>query len=176
MFTALNETLKNNQSGLSAAETHGLICGFVSVPQQADEDRPWLNYILGNYEDNDLLALKNRDILLHLKTYINEQYGGDDFSLKLLLPNDEASLAQRTAALMQWIDGFLMGVSLGGLKQTEKLPRHSQDFLLDLGRFVAQLDPKPPEDEENENAYMELVEYVRLGVWGLYMDLQQDAV
>ncbi len=174
MFTALNEALKNNQSGMGVAETHGLICGFLTSAQPDSSDKIWLNYILGDYDDNDLLALKNRDTLLHLKTYVKEQYVGEEFSLKLLLPDDEESLSLRTQALIEWIEGFLMGISLGGLKQTEQLPRHSQEFLIDLGRFVAQLDPEPPEDEENESAYMELVEYVRLGVSGLYMDCQTD--
>ncbi|HEX5637076.1 MAG TPA: UPF0149 family protein, partial [Gammaproteobacteria bacterium] len=85
---------------------------------------------------------------------------------------DEASLAERTEALAEWCQGFVFGLAAGGLKRETELPADTAELISDMVAISrAGLDQDEPDDTD-EDAYMQLCEYVRMGVLLITEELQ----
>lgn len=81
-----------------------------------------------------------------------------DCGFQPLLPDDDAPLAARVAALAAWCQGFLAGIGQGGAART--LGAETSAALGDLAAIgCADTELEGGEDEERD--YAELVEYVR---------------
>lgn len=90
---------------------------------------------------------------------------------QLLLPDDNEPLAVRAAALGQWCQGFLYGLGSNPLPDVDRLPAEVGEIVRDL-TALTRIDVDASEsDEDNEQAYAELVEFVRVGVQLLHDEL-----
>ena len=93
-----------------------------------------------------------------------------------LLPNDSDSASLRTAALAHWCEGFLHGLVSGDHGEALK-QRLASDPLADIIRDMLQLTraavDEDSDDETNESAYAEIVEYVRVAVQLTYEELAE---
>ena len=103
----------------------------------------------------------------------------EEFDFHPLLPDDEADIDTRIAALAGWCKGFLAGfalVSAGASRASENvLSGDSTDVLKDFSE-IAQADAEEFEDDEAaEESYFELVEYLRFATLNVYMDSQANA-
>lgn len=88
-----------------------------------------------------------------------------------LLPDDDAPLAERAQALGEFCQGFLYGLGTSALPDPESLPEQVAEIVRDLGA-ITRVGTDPEESEEdNEQAYAELVEFVRVGVQLLFDEL-----
>lgn len=147
--------LGTHEAPISAAESHGLLCGLLCM--RADHAREtWIQRTFDDAELSEAPAPLDRvyDETLH-------QLDDTDFDFELLLPDDEElGLAERTAALAEWCSGFGFGVGASG-RDTEALGTESREFLYDAAR-IAQAEVAG--DEDDEAAFAEVVEYVRMGV------------
>lgn len=89
-----------------------------------------------------------------------------------LLAEDD-DLALRTRSLARWVDGFLGGLGqtprVGALKPSAEAAEILRDFA-----EIARMDPEPEASEENEEAFAELAEYVRVGVMLLAEELAPE--
>ncbi len=170
LYDAIETTLQRAESEIHATEAHGVLCGFLCVSADS-KSTAWLSQVLPPIETGDVLAQQTQKVLIKLQDYYRDQLNSSDFQFVLLLPSDEVALEQRLNGLKQWCDGFILGTTSGGLnqKRTEALPKDSQEFIQDILKF-SQLDAQLPDDEENEKAYMQLVEYLKVGVVTLYED------
>jgi uncharacterized protein YgfB (UPF0149 family) len=90
---------------------------------------------------------------------------------ELLLPEDAAPLAERTQALAQWCQGFLYGLGAGSITDASQLPGEVGEIVRDFIEITRAGVEGEPEDESSENAYVELVEFVRVGVQLLFEEL-----
>jgi uncharacterized protein YgfB (UPF0149 family) len=150
-------------SGEDPAEIHGLLCGLVCAGAAVDGD-DWRTRLEPELFRDDLQILATEAFLNELFAITLSQLNSDDFNFSLLLPDDEVLLSQRARALSGWCQGFLSGLGLGGMEKSQALPAAVQEFLRDLVA-IAQLDCELSEaDEVEEQSYIELVEYVRIGV------------
>ena len=102
-----------------------------------------------------------------------DPYGG----FQLLLPDDDDELDERTEALGDWCLGFVYGLAAGGLSEDSELPEDTRELLMDFieisraSNDVGELDDDSDE-EEDEHAFVEIVEYVRTGVLLINEELQ----
>jgi uncharacterized protein len=87
------------------------------------------------------------------------------WGLLLMLPNDLLPLSRRTAALADWCQSFLTGFGLGSVAGTAMSEEVAE--LLTEFAAIGQLDDAVAESEENEVAYTDLAEFVRLSVLNL---------
>jgi uncharacterized protein YgfB (UPF0149 family) len=95
----------------------------------------------------------------------------DDLQFTAMLPDDDEPLAKRTEALGQWCQGFLYGLGTNPIPHADDLPPDIGEIVRDLSSIV-QVGVDETEDEEaNESAYAELVEFVRVGVQLLFEEL-----
>jgi len=89
------------------------------------------------------------------------------------LPDEEEEIALRTAALASWRDGFLAGFAYATAAQERNggaLSQEAGEVLRDIAA-MAQAEPAADESEEEaEDSYIELVEYLRVAVLNVFMD------
>jgi uncharacterized protein YgfB (UPF0149 family) len=116
---------------------------------------------------------------------------GEDMEFEVLLPDDDIPLETRAGGLSQWCQGFLYGFGTGQADQQaheqtgqpagkravkhDELPGSVNEILNDLthiGRASVELDGDGEGGSESEEeAYAEVVEYVRVGVQLIHDEL-----
>jgi yecA family protein len=158
---SLDQTLTAIGAERSAAETHGMLAGMLCGPEPGDQAR-WVAEVLSGTKPRGETARECLAALASLHAELTRSLDDDTMGLVPLLPADEAPMAERAAELGRWCDGFLLGLGLGGLTDRRRLDRESQEILNDFAQ-IARVDPEDGGGEEHEQAYTELVEYVRVG-------------
>jgi yecA family protein len=170
-YDQLEQKLHAAAAESGAAEAHGLLCGAICAGGKVGP-AVWLEHLLG--EDNTLSAAAQdcSDMMISLQTDIVRQFHDDALGFELLLPAEDEPLAQRTDALGHWCAGFLYGLALGGIREDADLPDTVSEIMKDFyeishARFAYEVT-----DDTDEEAYMEIVEYVRMSVLLLHAELQ----
>lgn len=139
----------------SPSELHGLLTGIVCVTQ-APSGEEW-QQILATLEiptlDEPALSLLTEE-----SEDVAHALSDDELDYLPLLPDDEHVLADRVQALADWCAGLVLGFGLasGHIRPDEmELIEHLQD--------VAAVEfEESDNDEEGEQSYEELYEFVRL--------------
>jgi hypothetical protein len=158
------------EGGLTAAELHGATVGIGA----ADTSR---------FELQDLVSLLGADALADaesVSTFVGatlDALHAEDMSFAPLLPEDEVPIPERLSALAAWTQSFLTGLVAGlarrGVGSLGELPDEAQEIVRDFAA-IAQIDTEPDEAGEEEADFMQLAEYVKVGVL-LIMSLANDA-
>jgi hypothetical protein len=150
----------------SVSEVHGIICGVLVSPGTARID--WLATVLGG--DSGLVHQLPKPVseqLLGLYQSTRKALGEDEFGLTLLLPGESHDIIDRTEALAAWCRGFLLGLAEGGLSDFSSLSNEAREALEDL-IDIAEVVAEEEVDEQQEQALVEVEEYVRVAVQFLY--------
>jgi uncharacterized protein len=168
-FPEIARVLETLSATVPAAESHGCLCGALCTMHQYPLDR-WLEEIIPDGEEADegerrALDLLFADTLSALR--------GDQMAFAPLLPDDDAPLAQRAVALSQWCQGFLYGFGSGGAVKADDLPPNVEEILRDLTHIGRATVDVGENGEEEEEAYAEVVEYVRAGVQLIHDELTE---
>lgn len=88
-----------------------------------------------------------------------------------LLPSEDSSLGERAMALGAWCEGFLYGLA-GRLKlELRDCSDEVREIVKDFTQFTRASLDAGGDPETEENAYVELVEYIRVGAQLVYMEL-----
>lgn len=167
----LEERLQVAAAESGAAESHGLLCGMICAGNSTPPDR-WLAHLLG--EENTLSAAARdcSNMLTTLHTEALRQLHGEALDFQLLLPDDDMPLALRAGELAAWCQGFLFGLGLGGLRGEVEYPETIGEVMRDFYEIANARFDYESADEEDEAAYIEIVEYVRMSVLLLHAELQ----
>lgn len=155
----------------NASKVHGLLCGLLCV-NGALTSETWLNCVV-----DELPSAKNRiqdsqELLFQLQDVTFSQLTADNFSFSLLLPSDHIPIFKRTLALGYWCQGFLSGLGLGGMQKSWALSAEAEEFLNDLLQITQVGFDTQNAGEEDECAYTEIVEYIRVGVLLMEQELR----
>lgn len=163
MIDALDAALEQVGTEMEAEECHGTLTGLFCAKGELSPDE-WLAYVAHNLDANDLLAKEALSTLQ--KVYESTRKGLNDSTLdfQLLLPGDETRVEERINALGQWCQGFLLGLSAGGVTDIDKLPGDSGEILRDLVEIARAGSYELEGGEEDESSFHQLLEYVRTGV------------
>ena len=147
---------------LTAAEAHGMASGLLAVNGKFSNES-WLNELLQNTQP---VNNEHKVELLGLFDDTQDVLLDDEFEFELFLPeDDESNLIERVDALRQWCKGFLFGI--GFANKATKFSQQTQAILKDVAE-ITKLDADIElEDEEAENDFMELTEYLRAAVLAL---------
>lgn len=145
------------------AEIHGALCGWLAGG--GSDDGRWLNNV---FADDALPAPTTGSELDLMKRASAEQFADRDFGFDLLLPDDEASLSERSDALFDWCRGFLGGFGLAA-GADPPLSEEGREALEDLANLAA-ASAEADGDDEDEAAYAEIEEFVRVAVLLLHGD------
>ncbi|MEG1041557.1 MAG: YecA family protein [Pseudomonas sp.] len=164
-YTAFATLLSSSGHPVSPAELHGLLLGRSCAGAGFDAEA-WLADAAHLLENDP--ADNVRNALIGLQEMVKGELTGDDITVVLLLPGDEAALTDRAVALGEWCKGFLYGFGLnaGGLT----LSAEAKEVLQDLDA-ISQVQDALEESEDGESDYMEVMEYLRVAPLLLYTEL-----
>jgi uncharacterized protein len=159
-FPEVARVLQTLHSSVAAAESHGCLCGALCTTQQYPIES-WFEELVPEPEvdapdDRAPLRLLFADTVRALR--------GDEMEFQLLLPDDDDPLVERASALSQWCQGFLYGFATGRPVPREELAGDVAEVLRDLTHISQASVETGADAEEEEQAYAEIVEYVRAGV------------
>ncbi|MFC0676979.1 UPF0149 family protein [Lysobacter korlensis] len=147
----------------SPSELHGALCGWLAGG--GGSVREWPARVLA---DDALPAPAAGGALDTLRTVSAAQLADRSFEFDLLLPGEDASLVERSGALFDWCRGFLgaFGLAAGSAKT---LSDESREALGDIAKLAA-AQPQDEGDEEDEEALVEIEEFVRVATLLLHGD------
>ncbi len=153
----------------SPSELHGLLCGKLSGGSELSEIR-WLLDAVEFLDFTQAPTENVREALSHLYHQSLQQLR-EGFGLRLMLPDDDTDLSQRTATLGQWCYGFLTGFGSAG-KKDRTLTQEAEEGLRDLAA-IAHISIEDG-DESDEADYVEVTEYVRMLAASLYLEYAEE--
>lgn len=170
-YDSLQKALDKTDAEMTAAESHGALCGMSCAGGKV-ELGSWLEQVFEELDLNNMLVKEASQLLVGLFQSTQQQLNDAEAGFALLLPGDEKSLAERTEALAQWCQGFSYGLAVGGLKEESELPEDSRELLRDMVEIARAAHEDTDYDEADEDAYMQIHEYVRMGVLLINEELQ----
>ena len=169
-YQAFATLLTSSGHNVSPAELHGLLLGRSCAGAGFAADS-WLadaaELLEGEPQDNV------RNALIGLQEMVKGELTGDDMTVVLLLPTDDAPLADRAAALGQWCQGFLAGFGL--TYRDNALSTEATEVLQDLAA-IAQVQDALEESDDGESDYMEVMEYLRVAPLLLFTETKKADV
>jgi uncharacterized protein YgfB (UPF0149 family) len=162
-LSAVEAEIRRLALSMSPSELHGGLCGWLAGG--GDAGPGWLGRVMA---DDALPAVPAQSPLDALRAGSAAQLANRSFEFELMLPADDTSLAERSGALFDWCRGF---VGAFGLAAGDKalLSEDSSEALADLVR-LAGAQAQDEGDEEDEEALVEIEEFVRVAVLLLHGD------
>ena len=170
-YQHLQDALERADADMYASESHGVLCGMVCAAGQADLSQ-WLEQVFVEFDLNNMHIKEAAQLLAGLFENSKVQLNDSTADFQILLPDDNDTLAERVEALAQWCQGFTYGLATGGLKKDQKLPEDTAELLQDMVEIGRASHGDEPADESGEDDYMQLCEYVRMGVLLINEELQ----
>lgn len=159
-FHELDEALRAVGGETPAAEAHGLLCGMCCSPQEPEAAR-WIAHVLAGASAHGDAARDCLEALTELYEQTHAALENEALEFQPLLPADDDPLEERARALGHWCEGFLFGLGVARGGERPELPPEAAEVVNDLGQ-IARIDPDADGDEDSEQAYAELVEYLRV--------------
>ena len=96
-YEHFNNALAQLNALTEAAETHGIMCGFICAGVSI-QNMNWLDPILAADAEEDVLSTPSGVLLRSLFNHTYQQLQSFEFDLYLLLPDDETPLKERSEA------------------------------------------------------------------------------
>ncbi|HEX3951002.1 MAG TPA: UPF0149 family protein [Steroidobacteraceae bacterium] len=150
-----------------AAEAHGSLCGALcSMSPYKMQD--WVNEIL---PDGAALSDESSAMIERVFTATATSFGEQGMEFEPLLPEDEEPLNGRANALALWCTGFLYGLGTGYVSDLESLGGDVGEIVRDFTEISRASGEDADGDESNEQAYAELVEFIRVAAQVVFEEL-----
>ncbi|UJF19044.1 YecA family protein [Vibrio sp. SS-MA-C1-2] len=161
-YIAVESALKTDGLAVMPAELHGLLTGMISGGLPLDNSwQPLLN----DYTNEGMAWPRTaKQVATELYQATVDELNEGEFSLTLLLPTEEGNMEQlvdQAEALTQWVNHFMSGIGLSGLK-LDSAPNEIKEIFADLQQ-IAQLGIDEESDlEEQANLLEQVIEHVRV--------------
>lgn len=165
-YAEIDLALSKTALKLHPSQVHGLICGLLCG--NANSAAAWEELITGGKE-----SAKTHEVLQQLYDMSAKQLNDFLFEFQLIIPADDQALPQRAEALTLWCQGFLTGLKLAQIQIVDREPSEVTEAINDLIEIAKMNYEEVVASEEDEAAYVELVEYVRMAVILIYQDLRE---
>jgi uncharacterized protein YgfB (UPF0149 family) len=166
-FKDFEDVLATAGSLADAAEAHGSLCGALcSMSPYKMQD--WVNEIL---PDGAALSDEAAAMLEKVFTATATSFGEQGMEFEPLLPDDEQPLNGRANALALWCTGFLYGLGTGHISDLEALNGDVGEIVRDFTEISRATGDDAEADESNEQAYAELVEFIRVAAQVVFEEL-----
>ncbi len=174
-YDTLESALRRCDASWDAAQTHGLLTGRLAASGMA-AGPDWLTHVLEGTDDSNAACGECQKLLntLYQSTFWQLSERLSEFTP--LLPDDDCDVVERTAAMAHWSEGFLHG--LVSAKHGDELRnRLAAEPLADIIRDMLEITradfDETVDEETNEAAYVELVEYLRVAAQLAYEELSE---
>lgn len=158
-FEILTETLMTCPGAPGPAECHGQICALLCGSADPKMIEAFLERWARDAEEN--VNTGAQALLQRMVSESKAALEDADFAFAPLLPADAVSLDVRVGSLAEWAQGFLYGLVEAGTGWADA-PEAVREVITDFVE-IARLRAGGLADEDDEQSYAELVEYVRMG-------------
>ena len=171
----LDTALKQCGVTWDAAQSHGLLTGCLAVGG-VSAGPEWLQQVLEGADANSEAMTDCRSMLDALYQATFWQLSERLSEFEPLLPDDQSDAHDRATAMAHWCEGFLHG--LVSARHSDALRnRLAAEPLSDIIRDLLQVTRAEvdgdADQETNEAAYAELVEYLRVAAQLAYEELAE---
>ena len=167
-FDEVSDRLVELGGGSHPSELHGLLCGLLAGGERPGVEA-WQRQVAGMLGDEPLDEVSGQ-LFTRMYGLALTQLGQGDFSLQLLLPNDEEPIEQRTEALGFWCHGFLSGFGEGAVGKN--LARKSMAFFMTSLKLLGFRPAVMVTRSMKMNVFfMEVSEYVRMALLNIFAEL-----
>jgi yecA family protein len=171
----IDSALKRCGSSWNAAQVHGLLCSRLAVAG-TEGARRWFEQVLDETDPNNALRTECEQMLDSLCAATWRQLVERQSEFALLLPGDEDTADLRAESMAQWCEGYLHG--LVAEKHSDALKEKlAAEPLADIIKDMLQITRAATDDDDDEegveNAYAELVEYLRVAAQLVYEELAE---
>lgn len=150
------------------SEIHGMLCGCLCVGS-TDKAQAFIQSLLEDIEVNKFET--EIKLLASLLQVTHEQMISMSFDLHLLLPDDEVPLEQRAESLGLWCQGFSEGTLEAGIDIASLNGEETRDALYHITEIAGIDSAYADVSEEDEKAYAEVYEYIRMAVIMIHTEL-----
>jgi yecA family protein len=174
-YDTLDAALRRCGAHWDAAQTHGLLSSRLAI-EGVGAGIEWLNTVLDGTDSDNALRAECAQLLdkLFQVTYAQLAERLSDFSP--LLPGDEDNAESRALAMGHWCEGYLHGLVSAdhGDAVKERLAAEPlADIIKDMLQITRASVDEHGDQEANEEAYTELVEYLRVAAQLAYEELAE---
>ena len=176
LFDEVHNDLARLNLPAHGSECHGAMCGYLCGNRGEDFSYWYSNILYPMVSEStepqaapvmDEANLKLIDTLFRISA---EQLSDIECGLRLLLPDDDDDLGERADALAEWCQGFIYGLSSVAADEISQYSDEAQEVLADIVKISqGGLDSGEASDED-EAAYAEIMEYVRIGTLLIWSD------
>ncbi len=167
-FASVQAILTTENLEAHGAELHGVLTGLICSGFEFESD-DYIAMINDLFNNGEGLPLPIKSTVKAMFAQIWQDIVDDSYSFQLMLPDDDDTIAERGYALGAWVQGFNLGF---GLQQKSKsvLSDDVKEVLTDFAE-IANLSDEMEEDEDTEQAYFEISEYVRISALLCFTEL-----
>lgn len=160
--------------GSSGAEVQGILCGLICVGRDDAEAR-WFAELIDEARVGDLLVRECAGSLKILHDETRQAIIGPGLGFTPFLPDDAQALTLRASAITDWCQGFLYGVGVAELPSGHLFSEETQDALNTLTEITRMDVAHLPGAEEDEEALMEITEFIRVAAMLVHAERMADA-
>ena len=170
-YDDLEALLSHVDADIGAAEVHGLATGLQLLSECGAD--VLIQETLADAPETDMLARECRTALARLHDAIAGQLKDPSLSFEPLLPGDGQPLRGRAGALRDWCSGLLYGLGLNA-GPAKSLSSETNEAIEDISELTRLETATVGDSEEEEQAYCELLEFVRMAVMLIRADAHPD--
>lgn len=146
----------------------GMIVGGVNCSPKA-----WVDVVMGKPDSWGGLTTPVQHMFLMLAEASVEQLGDTHYVLQLLLPDDDDELEERLLSLGEFCDGFSSSLTENSSQHGSLLEGEAAEAFSDI-RQVKELSLELTHQPNDEADFMEVLEYVRVGICLIHQSLLQN--
>lgn len=167
-YDSVTNVLFQHSVNTDAAEVHGIMCGMLCGGMSLT-DQKWQTVMADTTNQGEPFPQPVTFKLEMLYTQTCEQLLEGEFSLQMMLPDEQAPINDRGLALRNWVQGFMLGF---GLHQQD-LMQCSADIKEALQDFsdISRMEEPMEEDDDSERALNEVLEYVKISALLCFSEL-----
>lgn len=167
-YQVLSSIFQRYGSDLSAAEGHGIATAMLCVNGQCNFVG-WINEV---FEDEAAIVEDDKTVLNNLFEQTRKLLDPEEsvYEFDLFLP-ENATLQELAQALSEWCQGFLWGI--GYTRSQGDWPGDTDGILRDMVEFTKLDNDVEDDNDEDEDAFIQLHEYLRVAVLTVRDELNQ---
>ncbi len=163
----LDALVRRLRLGSAASELHGSLCGYIAGGGFVRPGELFSTLQLD--AEVSVSGSADQAVLDGLVRDTEQALADPEMGFEPLLPPDDRPLPERADALAEWCRGFLGGFGLAGVAAHASLSDEAREMLRDLGTIAASHFDYGEQDED-EDALIEVQEFVRVGAMLLHAE------
>ncbi len=172
-YDLVNDALRRAGSSWDAAQAHGLLSSKLAVGGIVGGQQ-WLQQVQEGVDPRNALGKESAEMLSGLIQSTYTALAERQSAFAPMLPDDEEPTGVRIEGLAHWCEGYLHGLvsaEHGDALRKRLAEEPIADIIRDMLEITRAGDDEEADEESEEAAYVEIVEYLRVAAQLVYEEL-----